>query len=80
MWENLKDAELTYKQRDSWEKLRNSGQALLEKFVQDELPKISRVEASEKVFTLDITTLDLPFVGVIDLAHLSAGFPRPERH
>lgn len=67
LWTGAKDAELSYPKRDSWETLRASGDALLETFIEEELPKISSVESSEKPFTLDVSTLELPFVGVVDL-------------
>ena len=66
-WTGVKDAELSYGKRDSWESLRGIGEALLTKFVDEELPKFGDVESSEKPFELEITTLDLPFVGIIDL-------------
>jgi hypothetical protein len=58
---------LGFNQRDSWDKLRISGEQLLTKFATEELPKIRFVRAVEQRFTLSITSLDLPFVGVIDL-------------
>lgn len=66
-WREAKHIELTYSKKESWEKLRDSGPALIGKFLQEELPKLQNVRASEKVFTLNITSLDLPFIGVIDL-------------
>ena len=66
-WSEAKQTELTYSTRDSWEKLHDVGQALLEKFVEEELSRIGDVTAAEKEFTLDITSLELPFVGFIDL-------------
>lgn len=66
-WDDVRQTELTYKQRESWEKFRDRGQALLEKFLREELPRVSNIRASEKVFELSITSLDLPFIGVIDL-------------
>ena len=67
LWEPVKDAGLGYGQKESWEKFQASGQALLEKFLREELPRIGNVAAAEKSFELRITSLDLPFVGVIDL-------------
>src|SRR6266516_2872322 len=67
LWEQVKDAGLGYGQKESWEKFQTSGQALLEKFLREELPRIANVAASERAFELRITSLDLPFVGVIDL-------------
>lgn len=66
-WAEAKHVELTYNRRESWGKLRDSRQALIEKFIREELPKLRNVRASEKVFQLNITTLDLPFIGLIDL-------------
>jgi CRISPR/Cas system-associated exonuclease Cas4 (RecB family) len=66
-WGMLKDIPLGFNQRESWDKLKASGEALLAKFATEELPKLSEVTAIERPFTLSITSLDLPFVGVIDL-------------
>lgn len=66
-WTGAKDAELTYPKRDSWESLRTAGEGLLEQFVKEEMPKLTGVQASERPFTLDVSTLDLPFVGIVDL-------------
>ena len=54
--------------RESWQKLKETGQALLAKFVAEELPRIGEGERlRRKAFELGITGLDAPFVGVIDL-------------
>jgi RecB family exonuclease len=66
-WTGLQSVTLAYKERESWEKLFAIGTALLEKFVRDELPRIGTVRAVERSFTLTITSLDVPLVGVIDL-------------
>jgi len=66
-WSEAKQIDLSYGQRESWEKLQGRGRALLEKFLREELPKLTNIRASEKVFDLNITSLDLPFIGVIDL-------------
>jgi RecB family exonuclease len=66
-WGDLKEAEIKFSHRDSWEKLAGTGRTLLEKFIREELPRIGQVHASEQDFELGITTLDLPFIGVIDL-------------
>ena len=66
-WKLLQEEELDYGSKESWEKLLTCGKALLEKFLKEELPRLANVKASEKVFELNITTLDLPFIGVIDL-------------
>lgn len=67
VWDGLKEVELTYGKKDSWEKLRTSGEGLLQKFVSEELPRVRSVKAVEKPFTLNISSLNLPLVGVIDL-------------
>ncbi|MCL5406744.1 MAG: PD-(D/E)XK nuclease family protein [Deltaproteobacteria bacterium] len=66
-WESLKEIELHYGKRESWESLREKGAKLLEKFLKAEAPKIRQVESVEKKFELRITLLPLPFVGVADL-------------
>ncbi len=66
-WNGTQELELTYSQRDSWEKMRDAGVPLVEKFLAEELPRIGEVVASETPFRLDVTGLDLPFVGIIDL-------------
>jgi len=65
--DGLKQVELTYGKKDSWEKLRACGEGLLQKFVSEELPRIRSVKAVEKPFKLEISSLELPLVGVIDL-------------
>jgi RecB family exonuclease len=66
-WKLAGEVELDYGSKESWEKLQTCGKALLEKFMQEELRKLENVRAAEKVFELNITTLDLPLIGVIDL-------------
>jgi len=66
-WENLKEVELRYNKRESWEDLKEKGEKLLEKFLQEEVPKIQKVFSVEKKFDLTITSLALPFVGIVDL-------------
>ena len=67
VWQNTKSILLRYAYRESWETLAGKGEALLAKFVQEELPRIQTVRASEKEFELSISNLDVPFVGIIDL-------------
>lgn len=66
-WAELKEIKLTYKEKESWEKLKDSGNGLLEKFFKDEFPRIGRVRAVERPFKLNITGLDMPFIGILDL-------------
>jgi ATP-dependent exoDNAse (exonuclease V) beta subunit len=66
-WGMLKDIRLGFNQRESWEKLKASGEALLAKFAKEELSKLSEITAVERPFKLAVTSLDLPLVGIIDL-------------
>jgi len=66
-WREVEDAELDYGKRDSWERLRETGKKLLKKFHDEELPKIERVHAVEERFELNVTSLDLPVIGIVDL-------------
>src|SRR2546425_267378 len=66
-WQNVKDVELRYKQRESWENFDTKGGKLLQKFLAEEAPKIRQAFGIERKFELQITTLDAPFVGIIDL-------------
>ena len=66
-WTKLREADLNYGKKDSWEKLKNCGEKLLTKFVEEQVPRISNVCAVEQSFELKITELDLPFIGYIDL-------------
>jgi putative RecB family exonuclease len=67
VWGGLEKVDLTYGKKESWEKFKASGDGLLRKFVAEELPRIRNVKAVEKPFKLEISSLDLPLVGVIDL-------------
>lgn len=66
-WANLERLELRYNKRESWEGFRAKGQNLLAKFLHEEVPKVRQVYGVEKKFTLAVTSLDLPFVGIVDL-------------
>lgn len=66
LWNDVKETELKYAYRESWDNLLVRGQALLELFIQNEAPRLNCV-ASEKPFEISITSLDMPMVGVIDL-------------
>jgi hypothetical protein len=58
---------MTYSQRDSWEKMVDCGRQLIEKFITEELPRVGEVASVEKPFELNISTLQVPLVGIIDL-------------
>jgi hypothetical protein len=66
-WRLVQEEELDYGSKESWEKLQTCGEALLKKFIQEELRKLENVRAAERAFELNITTLELPLVGIIDL-------------
>ncbi len=66
-WLDVKEVDLGFSNRQTWNILYERGQALLEKFVQEESQHITNIEASEEVFELSISNLDLPFIGIIDL-------------
>jgi RecB family exonuclease len=66
-WLTLANELLTYSDRDSWQVLRDKGTALLRRFVAEEAPRISTVHAVEKSFSLTVTRLGAPLIGVVDL-------------
>jgi len=66
-WDGMKQRKLRYAVRETWEKLNEKGTILLQRFVTEEYSKIGTVHASERPFTLTISSLELPFVGVVDL-------------
>src|SRR5437016_5083261 len=66
-WQNLKEVELRYKKRESWEDFNAKGEKLLAKFLAEEAPKIRQARGIERKFELRVTALDAPFVGIIDL-------------
>ncbi len=67
VWGELRGVELAYGERDSWEKLAASGTKLLATFVREEAGRITEVEAVEQGFSLTVTSLGVPLVGVVDL-------------
>jgi CRISPR/Cas system-associated exonuclease Cas4 (RecB family) len=71
-WQEVESVDIDYG-RDSWVKLKETGLTLLTLFVQRELPKFKNVRASEKSFTLAVSSLGLSFVGVVDLVAELAG-------
>ena len=66
-WQNLKDIQPRYKKRESWEDFNAKGENLLKKFLAEEAPKIRQALGVERKFELQITSLDHPFIGIIDL-------------
>src|SRR5438093_9405475 len=66
-WQNLKEVQLNYKKRESWEDFNAKGEKLLAKFLADEAPKIRQARGIERKFELRVTALDAPFLGIIDL-------------
>src|ERR1039458_9454353 len=66
-WEELNGVELRYKERESWESLNEKGKKLIKQFQTSELSKVGAVRDVEKQFDLVITSLPLPFIGIMDL-------------
>jgi RecB family exonuclease len=66
-WQNLKDAQLRYKKRESWEDLDSKGKQLLRIFLEEEACKVRATLGVERKFELRTTVLDIPFIGSIDL-------------
>ncbi len=58
---------MRFSKKESWPRLREIGQGLLAKFMTEETHKITKVFSVERVFTLGLSNLDLPFVTIIDL-------------
>jgi len=66
-WGNLKNVELRYSSRESWDDLYAKGENLLKKFLAEEAPRIEKLFGIERDFKLMVASLDLPFVGIVDL-------------
>jgi len=66
-WQEVEGVELAYGERESWAKLESQGRIFLTRFLETELPKLRVVQASEKSFRLTVTSLGVPFIGIIDL-------------
>src|SRR5947208_10236147 len=66
-WQNLKQIQLRYKKRESWDDFNTKGENLLKKFLAEEAPKIRQAFSVERKFELQVTALDARFVGIIDL-------------
>ncbi len=67
LWEGLKDIELHYGGKESWENLRTKGENLLSLFLAEEVQRITKVYAVERSFAFRISNLPMPFEGIIDL-------------
>jgi CRISPR/Cas system-associated exonuclease Cas4 (RecB family) len=66
-WEALREVELRYSRKESWQSLKEKGEKLLQKFTREEVRKIGKVISVEKVFELGLTNVNLSFIGIIDL-------------
>ena len=66
-WAALREVELRYSRKDSWQSLNDKGEKLLAKFCREEAQKITGVLSVESVFELGLSNLTLPFIGIIDL-------------
>jgi len=65
-WQEVEMVDIAYG-RDSWAKLKETGRLHLTLFMEREFPKLMNVRASERSFTVTVTSLGLPLVGVVDL-------------
>jgi ATP-dependent exoDNAse (exonuclease V) beta subunit len=70
-WQALRELELRYSKKETWDFLRTTGTALLEEFRRGHAQRIARVLAVEEPFGLTLSNLHLPFV--IDLVAEMAG-------
>src|SRR3989442_14714729 len=59
-WHNLKEVELRYKKRESWDDFNAKGEKLLKKFLAEEAPKIRQAFSVERKFELRVTASPLP--------------------
>jgi RecB family exonuclease len=66
-WATLREIDLSYAKRDSWEKFLASGQALLDLFVRETASRLTNITAVEKSFEIVVTRLGQPLVGIVDL-------------
>ncbi len=66
-WIEVSQIDLSYSQKESWEKLKVVGNGLLEKFRQEHPKRIGRTAGIEKRFEIRITSLTEPIIGYIDL-------------
>src|SRR6266705_1385008 len=66
-WETLKQVQLRYSKRESWEDFNTKGGKLLRQFLEVEAPKIGKTFGVERKFELRVTALKRPFIGSIDL-------------
>jgi RecB family exonuclease len=66
-WETMKQTQLRYSKRESWEDFNAKGGNLLKKFLEEEAPKIRKTFGVERKFELRVTALARPFIGSIDL-------------
>src|SRR3989449_7977455 len=58
-WRNLKNVELRYKKRESWEDFNAKGEKLLAKFLAEEAPKIRQERGIASKFELRVTPLNV---------------------
>jgi CRISPR/Cas system-associated exonuclease Cas4 (RecB family) len=72
-WEELVGVDLHYKERETWEVLKEKGEKLIGRFMADELPRLRTIHSIEKHFDLMIASIPLPFVGIVDLVAEVAG-------
>jgi PD-(D/E)XK nuclease superfamily len=72
-WNACREFELRYSQRESWEKLSQIGEALLQKFLAQEAQKFEQVLAVEAEFHIGASNIAAPLVGTLDLLAVLQG-------
>ena len=61
-WSALREVELRYSRKDSWQSLNDKGEKLLQKSCREEVQKITRVLSVESVLEIGVSNRTLPFV------------------
>jgi PD-(D/E)XK nuclease superfamily len=72
-WGACQKFELRYSQRESWQKLNQIGEALLQKFLAEEARKFEEVFAVEAKFHIGASNVAAPLVGTLDLVAVVQG-------
>lgn len=66
-WQALRDLELRFSRKESWQSLSEKGERLLEKFCREHAQRIGKVISVETLFEFGLSNVNLPFIGFIDL-------------
>jgi hypothetical protein len=68
-----REFDLRHSQREGWEKLSNTGEVLLTKFLAREAHKFQQILAVEAAFQIGVSNVATPIVGTLDLLALLQG-------